>query len=194
MRSVVLAALLVIPVAFAQGVDAPVPAHEIPPIEELDIGNIEDLPAQEIVEVSTKEDDVYLEEVDPNAAPFPLDTMPKNTSHKQATVRLLTFSNNELQDQVLAVNQPFDFQDLTLILRGCRADVNNLPENDMAWVDVYSAAKADGAEQPEQPEPKKTQPQTGEENLLFSGWLLNQYTDAHTLEHPKYDLRLVTCK
>ncbi|MFZ2587403.1 MAG: DUF2155 domain-containing protein [Alphaproteobacteria bacterium] len=88
-----------------------------------------------------------------------------------ATLRLLDKNTNRLKDIPLKAGAT-STGTVAITLRRCVADVQGIPGQDVAWVDVVETAD--------------TKP-------LYSGWMFNLYPDVATLENPRYDVRLIGC-
>lgn len=162
-------------------------ANEIPQVTEADIEiDVGDLIRSNLLEGEPLPEEPLLPEAP--TSPFArfeqlLGTQNTQSQQQKARVRILTFSTNALDDRTLTVDTPYMFEDVQIVLRGCRANVENIPNNDMAWIDVFTTL-TDAAIVDAEPV----------QQLLLSGWILSQYTDANTLEHPKYDVRLMGCQ
>lgn len=88
-----------------------------------------------------------------------------------ATLRLLDKNTNRLLNIPLKAGASAT-SPLSITLRRCVPDVQGIPGQDVAWIDV-------------------TDPTSNAS--LYSGWMFNLYPDVATLEHPRYDLRLIGC-
>jgi hypothetical protein len=106
---------------------------------------------------------------------------------ERVQVRVLEFASNRLTDIDLVAGQTTTYQELELVLQSCLQDYQGVAGQDVAWVEIYEkAAASDGTFAEAEGEiPART--------LLFSGWMFNTFTDVSTLDHPKYDVRILSC-
>lgn len=88
-----------------------------------------------------------------------------------ARLRLLDKHTNRLRDVTLPVGSLSANLPLQVRVRACARDVEGVPGQDVAWLDVLGL---DGAP-------------------VFSGWMFNLYPDVAALEHARYDVRLLEC-
>lgn len=93
-------------------------------------------------------------------------------SSKQAVVRVLDKQTNRVQQVTLAAGQPQTLGLLTLNVQTCLFDYKRTPRLDVAWLDIVDETMPD---------------------RTFSGWMYSLYPAAATLEHPRYDVRLMSC-
>lgn len=97
---------------------------------------------------------------------------------KSARVRILDKRNNRLSELTLEVGNVASNGDagapgvLNLLLKRCVRDVDGVPGQDVAWLEVT--------------EPSADAP-------LFNGWMFNLNPDVAAMDHPVYDVRLMGC-
>ena len=91
---------------------------------------------------------------------------------KQAVVRILDKQTNRMHQVTLAVGQAQTVGSLTVGIQACLFDYRRTPRLDVAWLDIVDGNLPD---------------------RNFSGWMYSLYPAAATLEHPRYDVRVVGC-
>ena len=105
------------------------------------------------------------------AAPSPPDTWVPRTT---ADLVLLEKLRAQPSAVTLATGQSTTFGSITVTLKSCATRPPDLPQNSAAFL-VVTDSKAGAAP-------------------VFSGWVLSNTPAVSQLEHPLYDLRLVTCR
>ncbi|MCP5404876.1 MAG: DUF2155 domain-containing protein [Pseudomonadaceae bacterium] len=88
-----------------------------------------------------------------------------------ARIRLLDKNTNRVRDVTLVENSFSSNLPVQVVLRKCVRGVDGVPGQDVAWLDV-STLDGEG---------------------IFAGWMFNVYPEVAGLEHPRYDIRLLSC-
>lgn len=88
-----------------------------------------------------------------------------------AKVRVLDKNTNRLKDATVLAGKPSTNLPLDITLKRCVPDVQGVPGQDVAWLDITETGGSP----------------------LFSGWMFNWYPDVAALENPRYDVRVLEC-
>lgn len=88
-----------------------------------------------------------------------------------ARVRVLNKDSNRISDVTLNSSQQVSGGPLQFRLKRCVRDIQGVPGQDAAWLEVRDSTNAS----------------------LFEGWMFNLYPDVAAVENARYDVRLLGC-
>lgn len=91
------------------------------------------------------------------------------TTNMQAQIRLLDKRTNAVQTHNLALDVPLTHNSLTITMKNCVKETET--QDEAAWLYI---------EDKEEP--------------VFEGWMLSQYPEVATLNHPRYDVIFIGCR
>lgn len=106
---------------------------------------------------------------DATAAPVAATTA---TGFASARIRILDKQTNRVEALTLKAKAKATSGALELVLNRCAGDLQGVPGQDAAWLDVRDTAT---------------------ESSLFSGWMFSSAPQVASLDHPRYDIQIVGC-
>ncbi len=99
-----------------------------------------------------------------------------STSDRKAVIRALDKVTMRMQEFEMAMDQTVHFGALDIRVRTCQANPPELPPENSAFLQISET----------RPDHKKVQ--------VFSGWMYGSSPALNALEHPVYDVWVMTCK
>ncbi len=116
----------------------------------------------------------------------------------RALIRILEFSSNRLIDIELTEGNASFFKEIELNLKACHADYHGAKGQDVAWIEVYEYPPVkNGVDDADEVSPSDDVYDEAYDKSssvkVFQGWMFNKYTDVSTVDHAKYDVRLLKC-